>query len=281
MVNAMLFAAHPSTRRMTCIAVALTCVAWCVSQGIEAQDVPDAVIPLAELGYQPPPSHILLTEGYAVSSLQYVDAHHLLFTYNKRSLIKRMPGDSPDVSPQNVAAVLLETPSGKIVARAEWRLPDHAQYLWSIGEGTFLLRLGQELRLLTPLAPTNKPGKAPEEALHGRMLMTLPGPVTLIAVSPDGRMVLAEADVSVHPAAAVDPVTPSTTPIDAQTPPEDHTTDVQFLEFDLTRQAQGIVNVNRVGHIVAPSALALPLIHEGYIHTTEIYPDDWGSSIRS
>lgn len=272
MVNAMLFVAQPGKRRTTCIALALACVVWCVAQRVEAQDVPDAVIPLTALGYQPPPAHILLTEGYAVSSLHYVDARHLLFTYNKRSLIKRLPGDSPDVNPQNVAAVLLELPSGKIVARAEWRLPDHAQYLWSIGEGTFLLRLGQELRLLTPLAASK-----PEEALHGKMLLTLPGPATMIGVSPDGRMVLAEADVSGRSAAAdTAAAAANTAPIDAQAPPEDHTTDVQFLEFDLSRQAQGIVNVNRVGHIIAPSALALPLIHDGYIHTTEIYPDDWG-----
>jgi hypothetical protein len=244
-------------------------------------DVPDATIPLASLGYEPAPAHILLAEGYTVSSLQYLDAHHLLFTYNKRSLIKRMPDDSPDQNPQNVAAILLETPSGKVLAQAEWRLHDHAQYLWSIGEGTFLLRIGRELRLLTPLAENN-----PAEALHGKMLMTLPGQAAIIAVSPDGRMVLVESAVPVQtaeeaPAAAPPPATSpigtplGNPPVPPPAPPEDQTTDVQFLDFDLSRQAQGIVNVNRVGHIIAPTPLMIPLIHDGYVHATEIYSDDW------
>ncbi len=35
------------------------------------------------------------------------------------------------------------------------------------------------------------------------------------------------------------------------------------------------MNVSRVGHLVSPSMLALPLTHDGYIHAAEIYPDDW------
>jgi len=259
--------------------MAALCAAWCMPQPAAAQsgyDVPDATIPLESLGYEPAPAHILLAEGYTVSSLQYVDAHHLLFTYNKRSLIKRQPDDSPDESPQNVAAILLETPSGKVVAQAEWRLHDHSQYLWPIGEGTFLLRVGRELRLLTPLTASN-----PAEALQGKRLLTLPGQATMIAVSPDGRMVLVEAAVPVQTADAAPAVAPATSPIGTPlgdqppAPPEDHTTDVQFLDFDLSRQAQGVVNVNRVGHITAPSPLVMPLTHDGYIHTAEIYPDDW------
>jgi hypothetical protein len=272
---------------MRCIALAAVCAAALYAPvGIAAQDVPDATISLESLGYVPAPQHILMAEGYTVSSLHYVDAHHLLFTYNKRSLIKRMPDDSPDNVPQNVAAVLLETPSGKVVAHTEWRLPDHAQYLWPVGEGTFLLRIGRELRVLTPLAPT--PLASTSDALQGHLLTTLPGTATMIAMAPDGRMLLAESDVSVHPAtvdSAAPPASnatqsgiaqPGITKPDAQpAPTEDHTTDLQFLEFDLTRQAQGIVPVNLVGHIISPRMLALPLTHDGYMHATEIYPDDW------
>ena len=279
MVNAMRFAAQ---LRNHFLALAIVCAAWCAPQTVQAQDVPDATIPLESLGYQPAPAHILLAEGYTVSSLQYVDAQHILFTYNKRSLIKRMPGDSPDESPQNMAAVLLESPSGKVLAQTEWRLPDHSQYLWPIGEGTFLLRIGRELRLLTPLAASSDPGTA----LHGKMLMTLPGRASLIAAAPDGRMLMVESDVSGRYAAAAavpsasnattSTSSGSTSPDAQPDPAENHTTDVQFLEFDLARQAQGIVNVNLVGHLTAPSMLALPLTHDGYMHATEIYPGDWG-----
>jgi len=258
-------------------------------------NVPDATIPLAPLGYQPAPAHILLAEGYAVGSLLYVDAHHILFSYNARTLVKRMPDDSPDAEPQNVEALLLEVPSGKVVARTQWRLHDHAQYLWQIGEGAFLLRLGRELRLLTPLAPGD-----PAAALNGQLLMMLPGQAAMISTAPDGRILLVESDISRHlppaalpvialpPAAsspaATTPDASGTTPsfatsaaVPAPAPPlvEDHTTQLQFLEMDPAELAQGIVHVKSLGSIVAPNVLSMPLIREGYIHALENYTDDW------
>jgi len=276
---------------------ALLCAVVCAQANAQSGvDVPDATIPLTPLGYQPAPPHILLAEGYAVGGLQYVDAHHLLFSYNARTLIKRMPDDTPDVHPQNVEAVLLEVPSGKVVARTEWRLHDHAQYLWAIGEGTFLLRLGRELRLLTPLAPGN--ASDPEAALHGQLLMMLPGQASVIAVSPDGRILLVESDIAKHPEEAAPVVVPpapaapatvltapagpsfSTSP--AQPAPqleppavEDQTTELQFMEFDLTQQAQGVVHVKSLGNIVSPHPLSMPLVRDGYIRAQENYTDDW------
>jgi hypothetical protein len=262
MVNAMLSAAH--LRLLFCFAVAMLCAA--AAQAQSGADVPDATIPLDGLGYQPPPAHILLMEGYAVSSLHYVDEHHLLFTYNARTLIKRMPDDSPDEAPQNVNALLMEIPSGKVLARTQWRLHDHGQYLWPVGEGAFLLRVGRELRLVTPLNESE-----PEKMLQGKLLTTLPGQVSGIEVSPDGRMLLVESDVVTHPAA-----TNPTTPVDSPPAPDYHVTDLQFLEVDLSQQAQGVLHVKRVGHLTAPAAMQIPLIHDGYMHAQEIYPDDWG-----
>ncbi len=261
MVNAMRFAAHLRTRLVLAAVCAGLCCAPLAAAAQSGTDMPDAVIPLEPLGYQPAPPIIVVAKGFSVHSLNYVDNKHLLVTWNARTLIHRMPGDPQDDSPQNLQAVLLEAPSGKVVARTVWRLADHAQYLWPVGEGTFLLRVGQQLRVLTPLSP------APD-AMQGRLVMTLPGPATLVAIAPDGRMVLVESDVA--KAETKTPVAlPGAAPVDTQA------TDVQFLEFDLARQAQGIVNVNRVGHLISPSLLALPLTHEGYIHATEISPDDW------
>ncbi len=124
MVKAMFFAAHLRARRRLHAHWPSCARLWGWRRiARRRRDVPDATIPLEPLGYQPAPAHILLAEGYTVSSLQYVDAQHLLFTYNERTLIKRMPEDSPDESPQNMAAVLLEAPSGKVVARASGGCP--------------------------------------------------------------------------------------------------------------------------------------------------------------
>jgi hypothetical protein len=47
---------------------------------------------------------------------------------------------------------LLELPTGKILARTSWHLHDHAQYLWNLGHGHFLLRVRDTLTTFAPLA---------------------------------------------------------------------------------------------------------------------------------
>ncbi len=85
------------------------------------------------------------------------------------------------------------------------------------------------------------------------MLMTLPGPASLIATAPDGRMLLVESDVSEQSAAAAAAAGSCERGIEHNVRQyseqysqsmrrllqRDHATDVQFLEFDLAQQAQG------------------------------------------
>ena len=58
-------------------------------------------------------------------------------------------------------AVLLELPTGKVLARTTWRLHDHAQYLWNLGHGHFLLRIRDTLTTFAPLANSLQASPSP------------------------------------------------------------------------------------------------------------------------
>ena len=47
--------------------------------------------------------------------------------------------------------VLLELPTGKVLARTTWHFRDHGQYLFPIAHGRFLLRTREKLVILAPL----------------------------------------------------------------------------------------------------------------------------------
>ena len=85
-------------------------------------------------------------------TLHFIGDKHLLVTFEARALLKRIPGDPPDDQDRNIRALLLELPSGRILARTDWRLHDRGQYLWNLGHGRFLLRLHNTLTTIAPLA---------------------------------------------------------------------------------------------------------------------------------
>jgi len=239
-------------RRAGARAVAAAVCVGALCAGAWAQDRPDVVIPLRAVGYVQESEHVLGAKGYVESSLHYVDATHLLFTYNKRELIKREGENAAGEHPQVVEAVVLELPSGKVVARAEWKLPDHAQFLWPLGKGAFLLRIGAELRVLAPMAGTD---------MEGRALLTMPARITDVQTSPDGRMALVQAEVE-------------TKPYDAAThAPAEHEVEVRFLEFDVERAARGEAGSVQVrGHARVPAMLGIPVNGEGYLTAQEAFP---------
>jgi len=238
----------------------------------DGKDMPDATIPLQPLGYQGAPVRYMLA-GAVANSLHYVDPSHLLLTYRARMLIPRDGQEAQGDDGQMITAMLLEAPSGKVVAQTQWRMYDHGQYLWPIGRGVFLLRKGRQLSLLTPLAEVRKP-----DPLRDLAVGELPGTVSNIMVSPDGRMVIAEAELptqheTTSPAAVAalpDPAAKAATVTPAQ-----QGTDIQFLRLDLTDAAHGRITMSHAGHSVVASPLGFPLSGDGHLHAEMVSPDDW------
>src|SRR5271154_6520023 len=112
---------------------------------------PPLRLPLENFGFQPLSTQLLLN-GSSMLTVHYVDDKHLLLTFVVHRLIPRLPDEPEDDQDRVVDAVLLELPTGRVLARTSWHLHDHAQYLWSLGHGHFLLRIRDTLTSFAPLA---------------------------------------------------------------------------------------------------------------------------------
>jgi hypothetical protein len=147
---------------------------------------PSQRIDLGALGYEPVQAGYLLSGG-TMFTVDFVDRDHLLVTWSARGLLKRLAEDPPNDQDRNVDAVLLELPTGKVLARTRWRMHDHGAYLWPIGGGQFLLRVEHELSVIAPLRDVAKPDPfAGQNAIHTVR------PIGFVFVSPDDKVLTLE-----------------------------------------------------------------------------------------
>ena len=130
--------------RRTAVALA-ACAMLAGGTAAMARD-PDAPlrIPLEPMGYQPALPEFLLA-GDSALTVDFVDNDHLLITFSLRRLMKREADSLPNDDDRTIGAFLVELPSGKVLARTEWRVHDRLQYLWNLGHGRFLLRVRDRL----------------------------------------------------------------------------------------------------------------------------------------
>ena len=178
--------------------MAVACTAalmvWCAAaRGVEPPtSKPDqtpqpwVTISLKTLGVPAIPTAFLQV-GSSMMTLDMVDDTHLLLTFSSRGLVPRVPDDPPDDEDRMVAAELVELPTGKIVARADWHMHDHGRYLWRLGKGRFLVRSQRELFVITPEA---RIGTA--DPLRPMRFPTREGMPVMAVVSPDKAMVMVE-----------------------------------------------------------------------------------------
>ncbi len=152
--------------------------------GNKAGDRP-LLIPVEPLGFQMIPTRFQST-GATMFTLHFVDETHLLFTFNKRSLMPRLPDADPNDDDRNVEAVLLNLPDGKVLARTQWRTRDRDRYLWPLEHGRFLLRQRSKLTVLDPLRNFERQGAA--EAFRQEAFLELSRPIGYVAVSPGGDL---------------------------------------------------------------------------------------------
>ena len=147
---------------------------------------PPLRVPLESFGFLPISKQILGAGG-TMFTVHYVDDRHLLATFGVHRLLKRLPDRQPEDDDRTTAAVLLELPSGHVLARTEWQLRDRAQYLWDLGGGAYLLRNGNRLSTILPLVNL-KSG----DAFRERPLLHTDRRIAAILVSPDRSLLTLE-----------------------------------------------------------------------------------------
>jgi hypothetical protein len=222
-------------------------------------------LPLEDLGFMPLSKEFLLN-GSSMFTLHYVDDKHLLVTFVVKKLIPRLPDEPIDDMDRNVDAVLVELPSGKALARTSWHLHDHAQYLWSLGHGHFLLRVRDNLTTFAPLAnlSTGHP------FLQHPFLASQERRIAALIVSPDGDLLTVESIKRKSPEEK--PKTPlfgPTPPPEAQVAESDAVL-IHFFRLHPTDDGgpvkpnfAGVVKSRRVGDIPASTAGYLAIVDQG------------------
>lgn len=101
---------------------------------------PAFTIPLAPLGFSVPGKSYLLRRESLVS-LDFLDEDRILFTFRVPGLLQRDAGDRQEDEKQQIQALVLSLPSGKIESRAVWTVPDRSRYLWMLNDGHYFLRV--------------------------------------------------------------------------------------------------------------------------------------------
>jgi len=142
-------------RRATVLCAVLAAMAYHQAAAATVDVRPGALPPpiriaMEPMGFQQPSGGFLLRGGSGLT-VDFVDNDHVLLTFQSHGVIKRAADEQPGDDDHMVEALLLELPTGKVLARTEWRLHDTLQYLWNIGHGRFLLRVRDKLTMLAPL----------------------------------------------------------------------------------------------------------------------------------
>lgn len=143
-------------------------------------------IPLDPLGFQPQATQFLLT-GSSMLTLHYVDNQHVLLTFAVRRLMERIADDPPEDEDRMVEAVLVELPSGRVLARTDWRFHDGGQYLWNLGHGRFMLRVRDTLTTFAPLA-----NLASGQPFAQRGFLTTKRRIGAVLLSPEADLLIVE-----------------------------------------------------------------------------------------
>ncbi len=216
-----------------------------------ARDAPPlAHIPLVPMGYQTLLPEFLLA-GSSMLTVDFVDRDHLLITFGVRRLMRREPDDPPDDDDHTVDAVLVELPSGKLLARTEWRLHDRGQYLWSLGDGRFLLRVRDRLMVLAPLAA----GGA-KDAFREAPLLRFDRHIVELTVSPNKDLLTLETTGRAQAGDAA-PV------------------QIDFYRLMNTNGSANGLTIAFAGVVRARAAIALPITTAGILKVIEESKDRW------
>jgi hypothetical protein len=132
-------------------------------------------LPLKDLGYLPRTSDREMASFDYETSIAYLGANQLLFTYNPHTLVPRSGIEASSFRKLRlVRGVLIDLEKNEILKTVEWRVPDSGRYLWPVGEDRVLIHGGDELRVYGP-------------GLKLRNQIALGGQLAFVRVSPSSE----------------------------------------------------------------------------------------------
>jgi hypothetical protein len=220
-------------------------------------------VALAPIGFQTPLNQFMLA-GSTMLTVDFVDPKHLLFTFSTKRLLKRLSECPPADQDRVVEAVFLELPSGKILARTSWRTHDHAQYLWNLGRGRFMLRIRDALSTFAPMVNLSK-----GDAFVQLPLLRTDRRIGGILLSPDADLMILE---------TVDPRR-SDDSLGDETKGDDKPVQINF--FRLISLNGGEIDLRPGGALRSRVPGRIPANAAGYIAILDQGRQRWGFDFRS
>ena len=214
---------------------------------------PQLRIPLEPMGYQAALPEFLL-RGDSALTVDFVDRDHLLVTFAVRRLMKREADSLPNDDDRTIAACLVELPSGKVLARTEWRVHDRLQYLWSLGHGRFLLRVRDRVVQIAPMAAADR-----NDAFREIPLLHTDRHLVAIAVSSDSDLLTVY--TVKRPAGGVDAVEVSLEGPAVDAAP----VQVNFYRLVPTGEGADGLQVVSAGGVRTREAASLPMTTGGFL----------------
>jgi hypothetical protein len=233
----------------------------------DRKQAPTYQLSLQSLGF-PGVSAAFLNFGSSMLTVHFLDDSHLLVTFSLRKLIPRLPNDPPSDEDRLVAAEVVELPSGKVEARSEWHMHDHARYLWSMGQGRFIVRIGDGLYSMAPLANlrSTEPFELKPFPNRGHGL-------SAIFVSPDNKLVTVET-------AYKDKRENVVTLGDQDTATGDTRTVIDFYRIHGEGTSASPLVAANAGNVLAPRPLLLPVDADGYLWAQASGGSRWATSFN-
>ena len=207
-------------------------------------------LPLAPLGFEPV-STKFLAAGSSLLTVHFVDDTHVLVTFAVHRLLKRLPECPPDDDDHTIAALLVDTSHGSVVARTEWRLHDHRQYLWSLGSGVFLLRAGESLSTFAPIENLER-----NQAFLAHPIIQTDRKVEVVLLSHDRRLLTLETSArhrSNHEASSTESADP------------EYPVQLDFYRVHLASEHGGQVKVAHSGVAHARTGVVPPNDSNGFV----------------
>jgi hypothetical protein len=246
------------------------CVVSAITVGPTQAAKPDErplLIPIAPLGFHALPGRFVSTAATNFT-LHFVDENHLLFTFTVRRLMPRLPDQEEGDDDRSVKMLLLELPSGKVLAEGDLRTRDRDRYLWPLDHGRFLLRVRSRLTIIEPIRSLGLRGA--EHAFDEEKLVEFKRPIGYLNVSPGGELLgietlpprkpkakAVDADAAAFAAAQGEPALkkPARPPVQ-----------ISFVRLKTENaDGSGRLIAQNAGSVLAPGLISLPTTGEGFL----------------
>src|ERR1039457_4290963 len=147
---------------------------------------PYTQVDLSNFGYSGLSPLNRFTERFNLS-LNFVDSDHLLFTFNAHSaqvLLERRSDCALKNSCHQIRAIVIDLRNNGVTAEADWYLYDYQRYLWSLGNGRFLLRRSNSIFLVA-------------SHLQEKLLYSPPDDLLWCGITADRKQLIIESRVQV------------------------------------------------------------------------------------